>query len=75
VSFLTEINTQNTSIIATQLTKGMTISGLGYTDAENELVATTVDTAGNVNTDEVAPTSVTQVTLYTAVAEIFPDAF
>jgi hypothetical protein len=46
----------------------MTISGLGYTNTNNELVATTMDTLGNVNVDEVNPSTVLPNTLYTAVA-------
>jgi len=68
VGFLTQINTQNMSVVATQSTGGMTISGLGYTNTNNELVATTMDTLGNVNVDEVNPSTVLPNTLYTAVA-------
>jgi len=68
VGFLTQINTQNMSVVATQSTGGRTISGLGYTDAENEIVATTTDTSGNVNVDEVNPIAVRPGTLYTPAA-------
>lgn len=68
VGFLAQINTQNMSVVATQSTGGMTISGLGYTNTNNELVATTMDTLGNVNVDEVNPSTVLPNTLYTAVA-------
>ena len=55
--FLTEINTQTMTVTATQPT-GKTIVALSYSDAENELIATTADTAGNVYVDEVAPATV-----------------
>lgn len=68
VGFLAEINPQNMSVVATQSTRGETISALGYSDTEGELVATTTDSTGNVNIDEVAPVSVQTNTPYTAVA-------
>jgi YVTN family beta-propeller protein len=68
VGFLTQFNAQNMSVVATQSTGGKTISGLGYTDANNELVATTMDTSGNVYIDEVSPSTVRTGTTYAAVA-------
>ncbi len=68
VGFLTEINTQNMSVVAMESTAGKTIAALGFSDAENELVATSTDTSGNVNIDEVSPSAVQQGGIYTAVA-------
>ncbi len=65
---LTEINTQNMSVVATQSTGGETIAGLGYSDQENELVTTTMDTNGNVMIDEVSPSTVQTGMPYTTVA-------
>ena len=68
VGFLAEIDAQNMNVVATQSTSGQTVSALGYTDTESELVATTMDTSGNVNIDEVSPASVRTNFPYTAVA-------
>jgi YVTN family beta-propeller protein len=68
VGFLTEINTQNMSLVATQSTAGETIAALGFSDAENELIATTMNSGGGVNVDEINPSSVQPGTLYAAVA-------
>jgi YVTN family beta-propeller protein len=57
VGFLTEVNTQTMTVVATQAT-GKTVIALGYSDGENELIATTADANGNVYVDEVAPASV-----------------
>jgi len=58
VGFLTEINTSNMSVTATESTSGRTIAGLGFSDAENELIATTTVGTGSVSIDEISPTSV-----------------
>lgn len=55
VGFLTEINTQTMSVVATEQVTGKSIIALGYSDAESELVATSVDTGGNVYEDEISP--------------------
>lgn len=68
MGFLTQMNSQNMSVVATQSTNGMTISGLGYSDTTNELIATTMDSSGNVSVDEVNPSTIVPNTLYTAVA-------
>jgi YVTN family beta-propeller protein len=68
VGFLSEINSQNMSLVATQSTVGKTIAALGFSDAENELVVTSTDTSGNVNVDEVNPSTVQPGSLYTTVA-------
>jgi len=56
------------SLVATQSTVGKTIAALGFSDAENELVVTSTDTSGNVNVDEVNPSTVQPGSLYTTVA-------
>lgn len=68
VGFLTQINTQNMTVVATQSTAGETIAALGYSDAENEVIATTMNSGGGVNVDEVSPSSVSVGTPYTTVA-------
>ncbi len=66
--FLTEINTQTMSVIATESTSGRTIAGLGLSDAENELIATTTLGTGNVSIDEISPSSVQTGGPYATVA-------
>jgi YVTN family beta-propeller protein len=66
--FLTEINTATMAVVATENVASKTIIGLGYSDAENKIVATTLDTAGKVYVDEVNPASVTAGGAYTPVA-------
>lgn len=55
--FLTEINTQTMTVVATQST-ARNIVALAYTDAYNKLIATSSDASGNVYVDEVNPASV-----------------
>jgi len=66
--FLTEINTSNMSVTATESTSGRTIAGLGFSDAENELIATSTVGTGNVSIDEINPSSVQTGSTYAAVA-------
>jgi YVTN family beta-propeller protein len=68
VGFLTEINTSNMSLVATESTSGKTIAGLGFSDAENELIATSTVGSGSVSIDEVSPSSVQPGGLYTPAA-------
>ncbi len=68
VGILAQVNTQNMSVVATQSTAGKTISALAFSNAENELIATTMDSGGSVNVDEVNPSSVQPGTLYAAAA-------
>lgn len=68
VGFLTEINTQNMGIVATQSTAGKTIAALAFSNGQNEVIATTSDSGGTVNVDEVNPTTVLSGTPYSAVA-------
>ena len=51
--FLTELNTQTMSVVGTEQATGKTISALGYSDQQNELIATTVDLNSNVYQDEI----------------------
>jgi len=55
--FLTEINTSNMSVVATE-SSSKSISALAYTDAYNELIATSSDSSGNVYVDAISPGSV-----------------
>jgi hypothetical protein len=68
VGFLTEINTQTMAVTATESISGKTIVALGYSDTVGQLVATTVDTSGNVYADEINPSSVTTGGTYTTLA-------
>jgi len=65
--FLTEINTSSMSVVATE-SSSRTISALGYTDAYNELIATSSDSSGNVYVDAISPSSVQPGGVYTPVA-------
>jgi len=64
VGFLTQINTQNLSVVATE-SSSRTISALAYTDAYNEIIATSSDSSGNVYVDSIGPSSVTAGGVYT----------
>jgi len=66
--FLTEINTSNMSVVGTESVSGKTIVSLGFSDLENELVATSADASGNVYADEVSPTAFNPGTAYAPVA-------
>jgi YVTN family beta-propeller protein len=66
--FLTEVNTSNMSVAATESTSGRTIAGLGFSDAENELIATSTVGTGSVSIDEISPSSVQNGGTYTALA-------
>lgn len=66
--FLTGINTQTMSVIATQPVTGKSIIALGYSDSVTQLVATTVDTSGNVYADEINPSTVQTGGVYAPVA-------
>lgn len=68
VGFLTEINTQTMSVVATESTAGKTIVSLGYSDAYNELVVSSVDTSGNVYVEEVTPSTFQAGAAYAPVA-------
>jgi len=64
VGFLTEINTANMAVTATETTS-KTIAALGYSDEVGQIVATTVDSSGNVYADQLNPASVTAGGTYT----------
>jgi YVTN family beta-propeller protein len=68
VGFLTKMNTQPMSVVATEPVTNKTIVALGFSDSVNQLVATTVDTSGNVYVDEVNPSTVTAGGAYTPLA-------
>jgi hypothetical protein len=68
VGFLSKLNTQNMSVVATQSTSGKTISALAFSNSVGELVATSTDTSGNVVMDEVNPSTVQTGSVYAAVA-------
>ena len=65
VGFLTEINTQNMSVVATESTGGKTIVALGYSDQVGQIVAVSVDSSGNVYDDQLNPANVTARGTYT----------
>jgi YVTN family beta-propeller protein len=68
VGFLTELNTNPMSIVATEQIPGKTISALGFSNSEKQLVATTIDMKGNVYSDVVAPSSVQAGATYAPLA-------
>lgn len=57
VGFLTEVNTKNMIVTATETTSE-TIVALGYSDDVGQIVATTVDSSGNVYADQLNPANV-----------------
>jgi YVTN family beta-propeller protein len=65
--FLTQVNTQTMSVVAT-VSSSRTISALAYTDAFNEIVATSSDSSGNVYVDELNPSNVQPSGVYTPAA-------
>jgi YVTN family beta-propeller protein len=66
--FLTELNANPMSVIATEQVPGKTIAALGFSNSVNQLVATTVDTSGNVYADEINPSTVREGGAYTSLA-------
>jgi YVTN family beta-propeller protein len=58
VGFLSEINTSTMAVVATETVPSKNIVGLAYSDAENKIIATTLDASGNVYVDEVMPSSI-----------------
>ncbi len=64
VGFLSEINTQNMTVTATETT-GKTIVSLGYSNQVNQIVAVSVDSNGNVFNDQLNPAIVTAGGTYT----------
>ncbi|HWE86831.1 MAG TPA: hypothetical protein VG267_17940 [Terracidiphilus sp.] len=46
------------TVAATESTPGKTIAALGFSDAENELIATAVNASGSVSIDEISPSTV-----------------
>jgi YVTN family beta-propeller protein len=68
LGFLSQVNAQNMTVAATESTSGKTIAALGFSDAENELIATAVDASGNVSIDEISPSSVYPGSAYATTA-------
>jgi len=66
--FLTEVGTNPMSVVATEPVTGKTIVALGFSDSVNQLVATSVDTSGNVYADEINPSTVKPGGIYTPLA-------
>jgi hypothetical protein len=62
--FLTEINTQNMTVTATETTS-KTIVSLGYSDQVGQIVAVAVDSSGKVYDDQINPANVTPGGTYT----------
>ncbi len=68
VGFLAEVNTQTMGVVATQSTGEKTLSALAYSNSVGELIATSTDSSGNVNVEEVNPVTVKTGALYAAVS-------
>jgi YVTN family beta-propeller protein len=66
--FLTEMNASPMSVVATKPVANKSIVALGFSDSENQLVATTVDTSGNVYADEISPSTFAAGRSYTPLA-------
>lgn len=66
--FLTQMNAQPMSAVATLTVLNKTITGLGYSNSEKQLVATTVDARSNVYVEEINPTTVQSDSTYTPLA-------
>jgi hypothetical protein len=56
------------SVVATEAVTNKTIVALGFSNSVNQLVATTVDTSGNVYTDEITPSTVLTGGVYAPLA-------
>ena len=68
VGFLTQLNSQPMSVVATEPVTNKTIVALGFSNSVNQLVATTVDTSGNVYADEINPSTVHSGGIYSPLA-------
>ncbi|MFZ1085234.1 MAG: hypothetical protein WAN35_09740 [Terracidiphilus sp.] len=66
--FLTQMSTQPMSAVATQTIFNKTITALGFSDSENQLIATTVDARSNVYVDEINPGTIHTGSAYTPLA-------
>jgi YVTN family beta-propeller protein len=66
--FLSQMNTQPMSVVATVPVSNKTIIALGFSDSVNQLVATSVDTGGNVYADEINPSTVQAGGTYSTLA-------
>jgi YVTN family beta-propeller protein len=68
VGFLSQLNANPMSVVATEAVTGKSIVALGFSDSVNQLVATTVDTSGNVYADEINPSTVRTGNAYSPLA-------
>jgi YVTN family beta-propeller protein len=68
VGFLTQMNAQPMSVVATVPVANKSISALGFSNSEKQLVATTIDTNSNVYVDEINPTTIQAGSAYTPIA-------
>lgn len=68
VGFLTKLNANPMGVVATESVPGKMIAALGFSNSVNQLVATTVDTSGNVYADEINPTTVQGGGVYSPLA-------
>jgi YVTN family beta-propeller protein len=66
--FLTQVNTGTMSVAATEPVTGKSIIALGFSNSVNQLVATTVDTSGNVYAEDVSPSTFHAGGVYTPLA-------
>jgi YVTN family beta-propeller protein len=66
--FLSQMNAQSMSVVATVPVSNKTIVSLGYSNSVNQLVATSVDTGGNVYAEEINPSTVQVGSVYTPLA-------
>lgn len=58
--FISEINTATMQLVATESMPNESVASLGYSDEENQIIATTVDGSGNVYSDQINPASIVQ---------------
>jgi len=68
VGFLTQMNSRPMSVVATETVTNKTIVALGFSNSVNQLVATTVDTNGNVYADEINPSTFQRGGVYAPLA-------
>jgi YVTN family beta-propeller protein len=68
VGFLTQLNANPMSVVATEAVTGKSIVALGFSNSVNQLVATTVDPNGNVYAEEISPSTVRTGSPYSPLA-------
>jgi YVTN family beta-propeller protein len=64
VGFLTELNPQTMTTVATQTMSNKTIVAISFSDLANKLAATSVDTTGNVYSDGISSSNFSSSTVY-----------